>query len=265
MKARTLFATAALIAGSALAAGPSQAALIAGWDFSQWVGAGLLTTNGADPANTLDANYSSQDPSFGLGPDSAPFGTLYFDGQFGSTEVPVVGDGSEPFRPVDPSLNSNLSLPTPNPFDSLVLLQGEGQPFQNLLRMGAFAPLSVVFEADLGSVLGLGSDWSLSFGGQTLSGASSVGIEFSSDGSSYAPVTSVNLSTVDSLFDVVLPAISDAQVFIRLSFSDATANSVPSIDNLGISGIVTIVPEPGTLLLLASGIAGLSFWGRRRP
>jgi hypothetical protein len=53
-----------------------------------------------------------------------------------------------------------------------------------------------------------------------------------------------------------------ANAYIRLAFAPV-AGSLPVIDNLAIS-VGNIVPEPGTALLLALGLAGLGASGRRR-
>ena len=51
-----------------------------------------------------------------------------------------------------------------------------------------------------------------------------------------------------------------SKAFISLAFA---SNSV--IDNLGISGVnATLVPEPGTGLMLALALSGLAYNGRRK-
>lgn len=51
-----------------------------------------------------------------------------------------------------------------------------------------------------------------------------------------------------------------SQAFFRLRFNGAGA---PRIDNLAISAVPVPVPEPGTLALLAAGLAGLGAFVRR--
>src|SRR5262245_1029525 len=63
MRARALIG---LIASAFLAA-PAGATGIAGWDFSQYLGTSLLSTDGATFTNTLSANYSQLDPTFNAG------------------------------------------------------------------------------------------------------------------------------------------------------------------------------------------------------
>jgi hypothetical protein len=258
------------LAVSPSGAGSAQAAMIGGWDFSQWAGDGALITDGTTFAlvDTLDANYSSLDPSDGAGAESAAFGTLYFNGQFGSTDVdetafpPVFA----PSAAAPDSLSSNLNAPVagggPVPFDSHTILQAEGQDFANLLSMIATTPLSVVFEVDLSSVPEFGSDWSVSFGGKTSSGTSAVGIEFSTDGLNYTSFGSVNLSSVDAPFSVNLGAGASDLAFVRFNFSPAGVDR-PFIDNVAINA-TTAIPEPGTALLCGLGLVGLALAGRRR-
>jgi hypothetical protein len=263
---RNVFAIASAItslAVSALVAGPAQALMVAGWDFSQWFGPGALSVDGTGPANTLGANYSNLDPTNNAGAESAAFGTLYINGQFGSTNVVPDFSGNEGFVPSVDSLGSNLTAPVDggglNPFDSHQILQAEGQQFVSALSMTAQDIVQVVFAA--ASVLP-GFDWSVSFGGRTLSGNGTVGIEFSTDGASYIPAGSVSLGSADTPFSVPLPAPQTDSLFVRFDFSNAGTENLPAIDNVAIHA--TLVPEPGTALLLSSGLAGLVSAGRRR-
>src|SRR5262245_46840268 len=153
----------ALLPGSALA----QSSMVAGWDFSQYFGDGFMSIDGGNSfTNTLSANYSDLDPTFGAGFESQAFGTMFVDGSFGSTNV-AAGSGTEEFLPsatAPGSLVSNLGAPGTVDFDAFSVLEDEGQVSQELLSMLATAPATVVFQADLSSVLRTGSDWSLSFG-----------------------------------------------------------------------------------------------------
>jgi hypothetical protein len=254
---------------SAFGAGSAHAAMIAGWDFSQWAGDGALITDGTtfEFRDTLEANYSNLDPSNGAGAQSAAFGTLYFNGLFGSTNVdetafpPVF----TPTAAAPGSLSSNLNAPVagggPQPFDSFTILLSEGQDFANELAMTATTLLSVVFQADLGSVPELGTGWSISLGGKTFSGTSAVGVEFSTDGLNYAGFGSMNLTTVDTAFSVNLGALAADTAFVRLSFDPAAGQ--PIIDNVAINATLAAVPEPSTAAMLLLGLTGLARVGRR--
>jgi hypothetical protein len=260
MKIRLLIRSLLLVAAPVLASGQAQALLVAGWDFSQYLGDGLLTVDGVEGANTLPANYSNLDPTFSAGVESAAFGTLFINGQFGSSNVDPFAAAPE-LVPTAGSLASNLNAPVAQagdvPFDSFTVLAFEGQLFQNELALIARDAVSAVFRV---SVLQQGFDWSLSLGGKTANGTASVGVEFSVDGTSYAPAGTLSLDTNDTPFTLALSPTLANTLFVRLNF-DPSGIDQPVIDNVAISA--EIVPEPGTLLLLLSGMAGLVGFGRR--
>jgi hypothetical protein len=218
---RSVWRASSLLALCVLADG-AAAATVAGWDFSQWVGDSLLSTDNQTLRNTLPANYSTLDPTNNAGAESAAFGTLYFNGQFGSTSVPLVGDGSEPFVPVAGSLASNLDAPAEalgdNPFDSHQILAFEGQAFQSFLSMGATSALQVVFSADLSSVSQSGSSWRVTFGARATA-PSALGIDFSTDGTAFTSAGSVSLTDADTPFSVNLSAAPTERLFVRLRFT----------------------------------------------
>lgn len=259
MKARLLAIASTIlsIVVSASIAGSAQAYLVAGWDFSQYFNDSLLSTDGVTFQTTLSANYSDLDPTFGAGAESAPFGTLYFNGQFGSSAVAATGTLTEEFLPTAGSLTSNLDVPAVS-FDAFTVLLDEGQAFSNLMSMIARDSVSVVFKADLSTVPETGGNWSVSFGGKTFEGTSTVGVEFSTDGSSYAIVDSVILDANDAQFAVNLGTAPSETGFVRLNFNPVDANQ-PIIDNVAIS-----VPEPGTVSQFVAAVLGLLVCGRVR-
>jgi hypothetical protein len=249
------------------APGASQAYVVAGWDFSQYLGDSFLSIDGVNGTSTLAANYSSLDPTFNAGAESAAFGTMYIDGSFGSTAI----DPFDPAPAIVPtaaldggSLVSNLTAPVlapgDNEFDSHTILQFEGQVFANFLSMRASEPASMVFRADLSSVPETGSNWVLSFGGRTFTGTSTLSIDFSSNGGSFSPVDSVVLTETDTPYEIDLgPAPVDI-VYVRLNLQPVELDW-PIIDNVAIS-----VPEPGagaSLLAAAAGLASIARLRRR--
>jgi hypothetical protein len=88
------------------------------------------------------------------------------------------------------------------------------------------------------------------------------GHRFSTDGVSYASFGSVNLDVNDKPFSVNLGSDLSHEAFVRLIFDPA--NGQPILDNVAIGGTLSAIPEPGTALLLVSGLTGLRVFGRRR-
>jgi hypothetical protein len=254
-------ATASALMVSTAVAGTSQAAMVAGWDFSQYLAPAALTIDGAEGTNVLAANYSDLDPT-GLGPDSGVFGTMYINGLYGSSLVDPFGSSPE-FVPTDINLTSNLDVPGGTvQFNQLNNLIDEGQIFANELGMVNQSAVQVVFGANLMGVPGSGSDWSLSFGGRTESGVAAVQIEFSTDGSTYFSFGSVNLTAVDTPFDVVLGTAATDTAYVRMTFAAPSASVGRAvIDNLALNATV---PEPTAALLCIAGLGMAVLSGVRR-
>ena len=265
MKMRFLTTLTAL-AASVLVAGNAGAITVAGWDFSQYFGENLLSVDGATFTDTLTANYSNLDPTFSAGAESAQYGTMFINGQHGSTAVDVAS-GTPAITPIFPSLASNINAPVPGaigavPFDSLSVQIAEGQTFANTLAMGAQAPVSLVFEATLvPDAAHTGSAWGVTFGGKTLSGTSVVGVSFSLDGVSYGSATNVNLDTNDTPFSVAFSGGDSETLFVKFSMNPT--NGTPLIDNVSLNATLKAVPEPGAAVLLGAGLALVGALRRR--
>jgi hypothetical protein len=280
---------AAVITGFAAAlsiAGSAQAAFIAGWDFSQYAGAGTLQisedTNTGDPinSNTLKSNYSDFDTTFGAGGDSQDYGTMYINGDHGSTDVDE-NAGLPIFRTTTGSLTNNVTLPgsnevpvgdvnfnatnTPLQVGAGNYLAGTGQDYNVTLSMISSSVVNAVFEANLSALgpLEVGENWSISFAGRVNTDTSNVTIEFSSDGITYSPLTSALFDMNDTLYTRSVAGNLGDNGFFRLGFS-GSASVLPRIDNVTISADVSQIPEPGTALLLALGLTGLGVASRRR-
>jgi hypothetical protein len=208
--------------------------MIAGWDFSQYVGDGFLSIDSSTFTDTLSANYSNLDPTGNAGAESAQYGTMYIDGQFGSTDVPE-GTGTEQFIPTAGSLVSNKDAPVQgigdNEFDAHSVLSGEGQAYTQLLAMTANTEVDVVFQADVSSV-GTASNWFVTFGAKAFSGTSTVGVDFSPTGSGYTTIDSVTLTATEAPYNVALSSESSGEGFVRLRFN--SAGGQPIIDNVGV-------------------------------
>lgn len=250
----------------------AQARMVAGWDFSQYLASGILSVDGQTAAETLSANYSNllpetTAPPYALGPNAAPFGRLYYDGQFGSSDFDIDFTGTEPFTPAPGTLVSNLDAPILSgdslySFNSGTALQQSGQtifnPLTGLVQING--PLRLVFRADMTTVPETGTDWSITFAGQTLEGATDVSIEYSSDGTNYQQVDVVTIDTLDTPFFVGLTPGPSEVVFVRFNFSP-TADQFPAIDNVAIN---INLPEPASALSGVAAIATLVLCARQR-
>lgn len=246
---RTMLVIAAalgLIFGSA---GSVQAVNVAGWDFSQYAGDGLRTTDGSTFPTTLDANYSSLDPTHNAGTEAATFG----EAMLSATVLPNANGLSA-------NLGGSASAFGENSFDAHNVLAAEGQTYTEYLGITTQSAATVVFKADLTSIADSGWGWSVSFAGKTLSGTSSVDVEFSTDGSSYTSYGSVPLTTDEAAFDVTLTGVTTDEAYVRLSLDPSLGQ--PIIDNVAVDAIY--VPEPGMALQLAAGVVGLLTLARRR-
>lgn len=254
-----------LIASSVLTlAGLAQAETIAGWDFSQYAASGSFAKDTTlVPSDTLEANYSNRIAAPGVGPTAAGFGTLYLNGSFGSTNVDETSQTPAlvPTQSAPGSLASNLGAPTSggvgyDPFDAQSSLTAAGQDYFNLMSVTATAPVQPVFEALIGGPPTPVTHWALSLGGKTFSGGSSVGVEFSWDGITYSPITTLNLTTSDTLFNVPLAAAITDRAYVRLSL-DPAGGGQPIIDNVAL-------PEPGQTLQAVVGLLSLAVFHRIR-
>ena len=261
--------TAYLAAGLVVGAVSAQSHIVvAGWDFSQYIGDGF---NSIDPVNfettnTLDANYAAfaVGSNFGLplGPNAAPFGTLYYDGSFGSTNV-TVNFATDPIVPaIVPgfiSLQSNRFEGPGTGYESIESLKAEGQVEGQaaLALLSRNATNTVVFEATLASVNLVGTEWGINFASLTRETTGSIGVEFSTDGGTvWSAPQIVNVTGVDTAYAVTGPMTAAESILVRMDLTDGVF-----IDSYGITAIA--IPEPAAAGLLI-GLLALGAVARRR-
>ena len=287
-----LIALSALVAGSALAA---QGNIVAGWDFSQYGGTGALAPlSNTLPANYSDFdtsfNAGSASASFGTlyfdgtnGSSNTVTDFLPTAGVMNCERRPI--GVNEPLKPagcavpnVDGPVRSNKKEPWARPgknsFDAYSVLRTEGQQYQNALAMRATNSVSAVFKGDAGSPQPQ-SAWSVSFGGKVETGAgdnggqfscdptgasectATVSVEYSTNGSSYTSLGSVQLTSADTRYEVPLAVNTSQTGYVRLGIAPGAGGALPIIDNVAL-------PEPGATISLVSGVLGLLALRRRR-
>jgi hypothetical protein len=256
----------AAILATTFVAGQAQAITVAGWGFHQYFTSGGLvsTEDNTGQTTSLNADFSDLDPTFAAGLESAAFGTLFFDGSFGSTAVdPAAFPAS--FSPSAAVGGSLVSNPTT---EGSAFFNGAGTDgimfselgFSGNFAMQAASATTVVFAADLGSDPNEGANWGLQFAARTFSGAGSIEVEFSTDGVNFSVIGTETLSAVDSGFSVALGATQADEAYVRLSLSAGAF-----LDNVEITAdLAAPVPEPVTALLGLTGVLGLGVMGRRR-
>jgi hypothetical protein len=255
----------ASVVGVLCLAGSGQATVLAGWDFSQFKAPGNAT-GGTSP---LGATNASLDPN-GAGAESGFIGQATFSN---AVMLPTAGIGGNCSKTtgtegcatpnVDGPVRSNrseafdLGLPS---FDAFSILKAEGQPFANRYGLTATGAGDIVFKTAAGYTGGA-NNWRVSFGGRMLTGtASTVGVAFSSNGTSFTSFGSVNLDADDERYSVALDTNAFPTGWVRLSL-DASSGQ-PVIDNVAIEA--TPIPEPGSVAMLVSGVACLLGLARRR-
>ena len=262
----------AAAASLALVTSPAHAnTLISGFDGSQFFSSGGTVVDSTFAnVGSFAAQFSEldtvADTFSGLGPDSAPFGGSFWDGSFGSDNTLVTSFTAGTFTASSFNFQGSSSEIT-TPFTLQMSLQGTatslvaegGQENGNLLGYIANDDLAVVFSGDLSSAGLVANDWFINLGANIASGSGSIGVEFSTDGTTYSPVDTFNLSAVETEFTsltVTTPSDS-ATGFFRLNLPSGA-----NIDNIAV--FAEPIPEPGTALLVLTGLVGLSHASRRR-
>jgi len=256
---RSALAIAMTLALSALLAGSAHAVNVAGWDFSDFAADGVAS-------GTVDANYSSFDPTGNAGAESATYGTATL-----SESISRGGDVVPSVR-TDVALgerqNANVGGPATalgqNSFGAFTTLQLEGQTHTNVMAITAPSTTGVaVFEGDLSSLTDTsGYGWSVSFAGQVVGGSSAtVDVQFSPDCLTYASAGYVDLDDQADAYTVEFEKVASSNACARL-YIPSTPGEQVVIDNVSLD--VIAVPEPAFGAQLLAGVVGLVALVRRR-
>lgn len=245
MKSIAITVTAVL--ASAFSAQAVGKVMIAGWDFAQYAGVNFnVISNSGEFINILPATYSEFDPTFGAGAEAGAFGTMYWDGSFGSTN----GKATNPADaiPFSLSLTNNLS-PSANivSFDAHSVIDAEGFDFSNFLSFTVKDSFGggegdLVFSATPND--GDYSDWEIRFAGTTNGGGdASVGVLFSTNGVDYTSAGTALLNSVDTLFVFTAPGNAAPAGYFMLDFTNLGGTDDPVIDNVSIHATAGAVME----------------------
>ena len=240
-------ATLAIIAVSANA----QESLLAGWDFTN-----VTNYNGV-------SSLSAEKTDLAADVNAAPYGAVYFDGSFGSTDTHDAGGSNTVYSNNTSGLSNNTSIST--------RLPAEAFSGNNSLLLDGFTasyPGSVVFAITTG---GSYNTWNFSYaGGVGGSSADSVSFDwaYSFDGSNYSTLASDSVSNGDAGFSHASFADStdSANLYLKLSFTglnsaSAFGDEYALVDNFAVYGAA--VPEPSTYAAIAGAFA-LAFAAYRR-
>ena len=133
--------------------------------------------------------------------------------------------------------------------------------------MRALNDVSIVFEASVASLGDLfqAEDWTIIFAGHHERPATIDGHDRVVDGrGQLRPAGRGDLTTSARGVHARRAREAGDNAFFRLGFIVGGRQPDAQIDNVTISGDVTLIPEPGTAALLLLGLTGLGMAGRRR-
>jgi hypothetical protein len=239
------------VAISAFLAGSAQAVEVAGWDFSD-------TSSDGVSLGSVDANYSSFDPTGGAGAESATYGQ--------ATLTNLIARGGDVGAGARTGVTGGTAQDAnQRGFNSFTTLQLEGQAFTLPMAVTATSGAGdAVFEGDLTTLGGGqgGYGWSISFAGQVVGASSAtVGVEFAPDCVSYSSAGSVNLDDQANEYTVAFTKVASDNACARLTIPN-TGDERVAVDNVSLD--VIAVPEPAVGAQLLAGAAGLVALFRRK-
>jgi len=252
-----------LITGAA-----SAQSLVAGWDFSQVQSPNTTVAQGG-LQGSWSANYTDRGvaiPSANY-TDASAFGTVYWDGSFGSTVTDFnnFSGGAEVRGQTTANGVNNLtsndsqSESTFNSASSYGFLRSSGQSVAQDAMLTFVDDVTITFALNAGSVK---NSWSLLFAAQD-SNSASLAVDASTTGLFAGEETSFGSLAIDSSdkgYAVDFSSLGSTQtLFVRFAATGAGGGEL-AIDNVGFSAVV---PEPSTYAAIFGAIA-LAFVAVRR-
>ncbi|MGJ8651934.1 MAG: PEP-CTERM sorting domain-containing protein [Opitutaceae bacterium] len=231
----------------------SAQSMLAGWDFSSYAFDGFSSVDGVTLVGSVDANYAGGVANFSGG---AAVGTLYYDGQFGSSAFDLGASQITPQGVGDTAVNNLGYLGT---LGSRTALSGQGQAYNSGRALGFDTNGAYVFALNLGGSYDMSSFTYAAYNSNDASSA--IAWEWSTDGSSYIELEADVIGISSTAYSVDLSAIDGVtQLYVRGTLSDLSSN-LSYIDNVSFNG--TAVPEPSTYAMIF-GFVALGFTAYRR-
>lgn len=228
---------------------------VAGWDFSPYavtVNPGFSSIDAETLTGVINANFTQGLPEF---VEAQPFGTLYYDGSFGSTAFDLNTKEIEPNNDLG-TLGGNGEIGASGNINTLTA-QGQEYGFGNALGLTTNGAITIAIDLT-GFELGSSAEsWSLAFATQNNSdsdNSSSIAWDYSLDGSEFvstgittaitqnAAAQSVDLSGIEALD-------GQTEVFFRGTFSGVD-DGVSYIDNLQVNAEFGGGSTGGSLFIL---------------
>lgn len=256
------------LALTAIAGAASAQSLVAGWDFSQVQSPNTTVAQG-NLQGSWNANYTDRGvaiPSANYN-DASAFGTVYWDGSFGSTVTDFnnFSGGAEVRGQTTANgvqnLTSNFNQ-SESPFNdasSYGFLTSSGQSVAQDAMLTFVDDVTITFALDAGTAK---SNWSLLFAAQD-SDTASFAIDASTTGAFAGEQTSfgtLNIDNTDNGYSVDFSSLGSTQeLYVRFAATGASGGQL-AIDNVGFAAAV---PEPSTYAAIL-GFVALGFAAHRR-